>query len=117
MKQYYTMRWCHREAIRLAWKCHHRFGVAQNEKEIAKVGEQLHKKRKPIITKVKNWYKKQKALILEKTGEEYIDANLDKCLEVEDLLQGIKDVECKFQVFNVFMKRNTFLNNLHQSCI
>lgn len=64
--------------------------------EIAKVGQQLHKKKKPAMTKVKNWNKKQKALLFKKTGTEDIDANLEKCLEVEDLLQGINDVECKF---------------------
>ena len=37
-----------------------------------------------------------KALILKKTGEQYVHANLDKCLEVKDLLQGIKDVDCKY---------------------
>ena len=68
------------------------------------------------MTKVKTWYRKQKILLFEKAGEEYKDVNLEKCLEVEDLLQGIKDVECKFQVFNVFMKRNSFLNNSYQRC-
>ena len=38
----------------------------------------------------------KKALILKKTGKQYVHANLDKCLEVKDLLQGIKDVDCKY---------------------
>ena len=48
------------------------------------------------MTKVKNWNKKQKAFLFKKIGTEYIDANLEKCLEVEDLLQGINNVECNF---------------------
>lgn len=90
------MNWCHRQVIRLVWKCHHKFGVSQNEQKIAKVGEQLHKKCKPTMTKVKSWYKKQRLLYSKKTGEQYVHANLDKCLEVKDLLQGIKDVDCKY---------------------
>ena len=85
--------------MRLAWKCHHKFGLSQNENGIAKVGEQLHKKQKPNLTEVINWYKKQKALLhIEKTGEEYIDTSLEKCFEVENLLQVIKDVECKLHL-------------------
>ena len=38
----------------------------------------------------------KKALILKKTGKQYVHANLDKCLEGKDLLQGIKDVDCKY---------------------
>lgn len=57
---------------------------------------QAKKKTKKTMTKVKTWYRKQKILLFEKAGEKYKDVNLEKCLEVEDLLQGIKDVECKF---------------------
>ena len=38
----------------------------------------------------------KKALILKKTGKQYVHANLDKCLEVKDLLQGIKNVDSKY---------------------
>lgn len=82
LKQFYTMYGCHRKAIRLAWKCHHKFGVTwTTEKEIAKVGERLHQTKKPTMAKVKHWYQKQKAFLLEKTSEYYIDTNLDRCRE------------------------------------
>ena len=96
-----------REAIRLAWKCHHKFGVASStEKEIAKVGERLHQRKRSTMAKVKHWYQKQKAFLFEKTGEHYIDINLHRCLKIENMLQRIKDAEL---VFKVFIKRKCCL--------
>ena len=97
LKEFYTMNWCHREAVRLSWKCHQRVGVSSYEKEIAAVVEQLQSKMKPSVITIKKWYKRQKELVYKKSGEVYQDRNLEAFLDVEENLQGIEDEICKFQ--------------------
>ena len=63
LKEFYTMNWCHRKAVRLSWKCHQRVGLSNHEKQIAAVVEQLQSKKKRSLTTIKsgtkskkNWY-------------------------------------------------------------
>ena len=91
------MNWCHREAVRLSWKCHQRVGLSNHEKQIAAVVEQLQSKKKPSLTTIKKWYKKQKELVYRKSEEVYQDRNLEACLNVEENMQGIEDKMCKLQ--------------------
>ena len=88
LKEFYTMSWCHREAVRLSWKCHQKVGLIKSERQIAAVAEKIQAKKKPSLISLKEWYKRQKELFYGKTGKIYEDKNLEMCLEIEETWKG-----------------------------
>ena len=108
LNEFYTMNWCHREAIRLSWKCHQKVGLTAAEKGKAAVAEKIKSNKKPSLIAVKEWFKKQKQLFYAKTGEVYEDRNLEVCLEIEENMQGIEDEMCKWSVIEIMGSEDLF---------
>ena len=85
LMSYYTINWMQREAVRLTWKCHQKFTLSNEEKNIVKVQEELYGKPVPTKQKIKTWFEKH----LEKLGEKTTRDELHT--ETDDLLQWLKE--------------------------